>query len=151
MTLLTIFCPECTPWLLLMLAGAWILGWLFWAMFKGSSYQSQIKQLSGDLEDTQKVNTVLQKDMAEANYKMEKQATDYAEMQQKYADLDIRYKAQGEALQAAKSGIDPDASNWERRLAKMGDELTTVKAAKEQLQADFNKIKADYEALKPSV
>lgn len=134
-----------------MLAGAWILGWLFWAMFKGSSYQSQIKQLSGDLEDTQKVNTVLQKDMAEANYKMEKQATDYAEMQQKYADLDIRYKAQGEALQAAKSGIDPDASNWERRLAKMGDELTTVKAAKEQLQADFNKIKADYEALKPSV
>ena len=146
MTLLNIFCPECTPWLLLMLAGAWILGWLFWSMFKGSAYKANIRQLEADLGDSQKENTDLKTDLTQANYQVEKQTKDYADLQSKLSDLDMKFLAQREKLAAAESKINPDVSNWEQRIAKLGEELPSVKAEKEQLMVAYEKVKAEVDA-----
>ena len=51
---LAIFCPECTPWLVLMLLGAWILGWFFWSMIKGTKYRASINELESQTADLKK-------------------------------------------------------------------------------------------------
>ncbi len=96
MTLLNIFCPECTPYLLLMLAGAWILGWLFWKMFKESGYVTNIKNLENEVSRVKQKNTDLSTEITQANYRVEKTETENNKLRTKIGDMDIQYRAKNE-------------------------------------------------------
>jgi len=125
---LAIFCPECTPWLLLMLAGAWVLGWLFWSLFKGASYKSQIKSLSGELEQVKTENTDLKTEITQARYEVEKREGEFANLKLKLGDLDLKYKVRGEELDAAISkakGLPTNQLN--EKIAALEKELSKYK------------------------
>ena len=103
---LAIFCPECTLWLILMLLGAWILGWLFWSMIKGSSYQSAIREFKAQVEDLSKANTDLRTDLANEKYALEKRNGEYDKLRAKHMDLDLKFKVQGENLTNAQNAYE---------------------------------------------
>lgn len=113
---LAIFCPECTLWLVLMLLGAWILGWLFWSMFKGAPYQASIKELQARVTDLDKKNTDLRTDLSNEKYNLEKRNGEYDKLKSKNMDLDLQFKVQGE-------------------------KLTNTLSAYEQLKVDFEALK----------
>ena len=100
MNLLNIFCPECTPVLLLMLAGAWILGWLFWKIFKESGYKSSINKLEHEVEVTNKKNVDLTADIADARYEVSKGEAEITKLRTKVGDLDLKLKVQEEEATA---------------------------------------------------
>jgi chromosome segregation ATPase len=114
---LALFCPECTPWLVLMLIGAWILGWLFWSIIKGSKYQTTINELKPQVTDLKKKNTDLRSDLSNQKYHLEKRNGEYDKLKSKHRDLDMKFKVQGE-------------------------ELTNVLSAYEQLKMDFDALKS---------
>ncbi len=98
MILLNIFCPECTPWLLLMLAGAWLLGWMFWSLFKGQGYKAQIAELEGQVKVLGEDNLNLKTEINEARYQVEKKEGEFHGLRLKLGDLDLKYKVQSEEL-----------------------------------------------------
>lgn len=102
---LAIFCPECTLWLVLMLLGAWILGWVLWSLIKGTKYQSIIQNLesqTADLTekntDLREQNTALHTNLRNEQYSLEKRNGEYEKLNSKFMDLDLKYKVQGESL-----------------------------------------------------
>ena len=116
---LTIFCPECTPWLLLMLAGAWILGWLFWSILKGSGYQSKIRTLESELDHLKTENTDLKTEISQARYEVEKQEGEFAKLKLKLGDLDLKFKAQGEELDAAIAKAKGEPAELNKRIEEL--------------------------------
>lgn len=125
---LAIFCPECTPWLLLMLAGAWLLGWLFWSLFKGANYKTQIKSLSTELEQVSAENTDLKTELTQARYEVEKREGEFANLKLKLGDLDLKYKVRGEELDAAiaqAKGL--PTSELNEKIAALEQELAKYK------------------------
>lgn len=140
MIVLNLFCPECTLWLVLMLAGAWILGWIFWALLLGSGYRSTIKTLKTEEADLKKKNTDLKSELIQAKYEKEKRDEEYKTLRSKHGQLDIQHKALAEQLAAAKAGTTADSSKWDARIAELEKELAATKAAKEKLQADYNAL-----------
>ena len=124
---LVIFCPECTPWLLLMLAGAWVLGWLFWSLFKGASYQSQIKALSTELDQAKTENTNLKTEITQARYEVEKREGEFADLKLKLGDLDLKYKVRGEELDAAIAKAQGLPAELNEKIAALEKELAQYK------------------------
>ncbi len=106
MILLDIFCPECTLYLLLMLLGAWVLGWLFWKMFKESGYKSSIKKLEEEVERVNKNNVNLKAEISEARYEVEKSGEEIAKLRSKVGDLDLAAKVKEEEFNAFKETYD---------------------------------------------
>ncbi len=98
---LAIFCPECTPWLVLMLVGAWILGWLFWSLFKGTQYRSTINELNSQVTDLTGKNTDLSTDLRNEKYALEKRNGEYQKLNKENMDLDLQSKVKGEKLNNA--------------------------------------------------
>ncbi|MFK7806677.1 MAG: hypothetical protein AB8F74_02650 [Saprospiraceae bacterium] len=96
MLLLDIFCAECTPYLLLMLAGAWGLGWLFWKLLKENGYLDNIKNLEGEVETINKENVDLKTEITQVNYEVEKAGQENMKLRTKIGDLDIQQKADKE-------------------------------------------------------
>ncbi|MEM8906883.1 MAG: hypothetical protein AAGD05_03470, partial [Bacteroidota bacterium] len=135
-----IFCPECTPWLLLLLAGAWILGWLFWALFKGSAYQSKIRQLEGDLGNAQKENLNLKTEINEARYAVEKQEGEFNKLRLKLGDLNLKFKAQGEELDAAIARSKGDTSSLDQRIDELEKALAKTAAEKTEIYAKYQAL-----------
>jgi len=132
-----------------MLAGAWVLGWLFWAMMKGSNYQSKIKMLSNELGIFKEKSVELEENLAKASYEAEKSKSELDSLQKKHSEMELGVYALKEQLEAAKrEGSGEDSSNWEKRVAKLGDELLSTKQARDQFKAQYDEIKAAYDALK---
>ena len=98
MLLLEIFCPECTPWLLLMLLGAWLLGWLFWGLIKGTNYRIKIKGIEEDLTRSNEQNTKLKEDLSSERYAHEKLSGNHKDLRNKYDQLDLNHKVEKEKL-----------------------------------------------------
>jgi chromosome segregation ATPase len=112
---LAIFCPECTPWLVLMLLGAWILGWLFWSMIKGSKYQATINELRPQIADLKKKNTDLHTELSTEKYNLEKRNGEYDKLRSKYMDLDLKIKVQGEELTKALNDYEQLKTDFDAR------------------------------------
>ncbi|MEM9819421.1 MAG: hypothetical protein AAF985_00055 [Bacteroidota bacterium] len=124
---LAIFCPECTPWLLLMLAGAWVLGGLFWALLKGTGYQSQIKSLSTELDQAHTENTNLKTAITQARYEVEKREGEFTKLKLKLGDLDLKYKVRGEELDAAIAKAQGLPTELNEKIAALEKELAQYK------------------------
>ena len=113
---LAIFCPECTLWLILMLLGAWVLGWLLWGIVKGSQYKTEIKHNEDQISDLTEKNTNLKSELNDEKYAHEKKNMEYDKLRSRNIDLDMQYKVQMEQLG--------------------------------NIQVAYDKLKADYDALK---
>ncbi len=106
MRLLNIFCAECTPYLLLMLAGAWLLGWLFWKLLKEGNYKASIKNLEHELDNFKKENLNLKTDIADARYVVGKSEKEMMTLRSKIGDLDLQHKVRGEEISTMKETYD---------------------------------------------
>jgi len=116
MLLLDIFCAACTPYLLLMLAGAWGLGWMFWKLLKENGLLSTIKKLETEIGEVKTENVDLKTEITQVNYEIEKRGNDLTKLRHKIGDFELQGKVEQEKFS--------------------------------ELQGAFDKLKADYEALK---
>jgi len=106
MKLLNIFCAECTPYLLLMLAGAWILGWLFWKLLKEGGYKDSIQKLEHQVDNFKKENLNLKTEIADAKYVVGKNEKEMMSLRSKIGDLDLQHKVRGEEIVNMKETYD---------------------------------------------
>lgn len=86
-------CPICTWWLLPLLIGAWLLGWLFWRLTGRQKYLNQINDLQGQNRQLNVRLTDFEKDLATSQYEFNKLTEDYDLLRSKNADLDIQLRA----------------------------------------------------------
>jgi len=100
-----------------MLLGAWILGWFFWSMIKGTKYRASINELELETADLKKKNTELHTDLTNEKYNLEKRNGEYDQLNSQHKDLYLKFKVQEE-------------------------NLTNTLSAYEQLKIDFNKLKS---------
>jgi predicted nucleic acid-binding Zn-ribbon protein len=100
MLLLNIFCAECTPYLLLMLAGAWGLGWLFWKLFKESGYLETIKRMGAEISAFKKENLDLKTEITQAHYEVDKSGKELTKLRHKIGDFELQGRVSEEKLQA---------------------------------------------------
>ncbi|MFT4663373.1 MAG: putative RNase H-like nuclease (RuvC/YqgF family) [Polaribacter sp.] len=92
MLLLDIFCAGCTPYLLMMLAGAWGLGWVFWKLLKENGLLSNIKNLETEVTEVKKENVDLKTELTQANYEVEKKGKDLTKARHRIGDFELQGK-----------------------------------------------------------
>ena len=114
MRLLNIFCAECTPYLLLMLAGAWALGWLFWKLLKEGNYKDSIKKLEHELDNFKKENLNLKTEIADARYVVGKNEKEMLTLRSKIGDLDLQDKVKGEKISMMQETYDKLKDAYDR-------------------------------------
>ncbi len=113
MLLLDIFCAECTPYLLLMLAGAWGLGWAFWKLLKENGLLSNIKKLETEVTEVKKENVDLKTELTQANYEVEKRSNDLTKLRHKIGDFELQGKVAQEKFDELQGTFDKLKADYE--------------------------------------
>ena len=103
--LLEIFCKGCTIPLILMLLGAWLLGWLFWWLFNRSTYMDKITGLEGELNKWKGRANGLEADLSAANYEKDKFSKEFAAEKAKKADAEMALRVCKESLANAEAAL----------------------------------------------
>ncbi|MEM1318826.1 MAG: hypothetical protein AAGG75_01150 [Bacteroidota bacterium] len=93
------FCAECSWELIPMLLIAWLLGYLFWLLLNRSKYQSQIKDLTQQVDSWKDKSNSLEVDIKGIQYEKDKVDTEFATMRGKFADMQMEVMALKEQLQ----------------------------------------------------
>ena len=141
------WCTDCSWWLLPLLFGAWILGWLLWALTKGSRYKSEINGLQGDIKNWKKRFTATESDLAQAKYDREKISAEYATTKSKLADSTFRYGALEKKYKQIESnnvGNDVDVSKWENHIVDLEGQLELSRNTNFKLQDDYSALKSKF-------
>ncbi len=153
-------CTECTWQIIPMLLGAWLLGWLFWWLANRPKYQEIISGLEGDIDGLKTKVSGLEENVREAKYETEKVNVELAALntshsdlalqhniaKEKNLDLDTKLAAALAANKVASTGK-VDTSKLDARIASLENELGTKAKAHDQLQTDYDALKAKYESL----
>jgi len=113
MILLDLFCAACTPYLLLMLGGAWALGWLFWKLLKENGYVNNINKLEGEISDVKKQNVELKTEITQANYEVEKSGNELTRLRHKIGDFELKGKVEEERWNELQSSYDKLKGDYE--------------------------------------
>ena len=130
-------CPNCSWWLILLLLGAWILGWLLWNWTKGSRLESEKNGLNSDIKNWKKKFTETESDLAQAKYDREKVSGEFATVKSKLADSDFRYRALEEKytqIESTSGGNDVDVSKWENHIVDLEGQLEKSRSTNFKLQ-----------------
>ena len=139
MTLLGIFsfCPNCSWWLLPLLLGAWLLGYLLWNWTKGSSYRSEVNGLHGDIKNWKKKFNETELELSQAKYEREKMGGEFATLKSRFADQDTKYQALESKYKTVSANVGSstiDTSEWTNRIAALEAELKASQDANLELQ-----------------
>lgn len=148
MTLLTYlgifsWCPHCSLWLILLLLGAWILGWLLWDWTKGSRLRAERDGLHAEINNWKKKFTDTESDLAQARYDREKMSGEFATVKSKLVDADTRYLALEEKykqLETTNAAPQVDVTQWENHIANMEHQLENSKNTNLKLQEDYTAL-----------
>ncbi|MFT6319621.1 MAG: putative flap endonuclease-1-like 5' DNA nuclease/putative nuclease with TOPRIM domain [Granulosicoccus sp.] len=138
------WCPNCSWWLILLLLGAWILGWLLWNWTKGSRLESEKNGLNSDIKNWKKKFTETESDLAQAKYDREKVSGEFATVKSKLADSDFRYRALEEKytqIESTSGGNDVDVSKWENHIVDLEGQLEKSRSTNFKLQDDYSALK----------
>lgn len=141
------WCPNCSLWLLLLLLGAWILGWLLWNWTKGSRLETEINGLHGDIKNWKKKFTETESDLAQAKYDREKISGEFATVKSRLADSDVRYRALEEKynqLESTGGGETVDVSKWENHIVDLETQLDKSRNTNLKLQDDYAALKSKF-------
>ncbi|MFK8006850.1 MAG: hypothetical protein AB8H03_10775 [Saprospiraceae bacterium] len=141
------WCPNCSWWLIPLLLGAWILGWLLWNWTKGSRLESEVNGLHGDIKNWKKKFTETESDLAQAKYDREKISGEFATAKSRLADSDVRYLAlQGkyQELESTGGGRDVDVSKWENQIVDLEAQLEKSRSTNFKLQDDYSALKSKF-------
>ena len=144
------FCPNCTLWLLLLLLGAWILGWLLWDWTKGSRLRSEVNGLHGDIKNWKKKFTETESDLAQAKYDREKISGEFATAKSRLASSDVRYKALEDKfslLESTEGDVDVDVSKYENHITDLEGQLEKSRGTNFKLQDDYSALKNKFTEL----
>ncbi len=105
---LEIFCEGCTFPLLLMLLGAWLLGWLFWWLINRNGYMEKINKAEGEVTNWKGRANGLEADLSAAAYERDKYKGELAAAKAAKGDVEMALRVCKESLAnaeaASKSG-----------------------------------------------
>ncbi len=138
------WCPNCSLWLLILLAGAWFLGWLFYHWTTGSRLRTEAKGLQEDIKNWKNKFTETESDLKQAKYDRDKMSGEFATIKSKLADSDLRFQAMADKydeLEAKSGTIDVDISKWESHSADLEAQLETSRNTNLKLQDDYALLK----------
>jgi predicted flap endonuclease-1-like 5' DNA nuclease len=144
------WCPHCSLWLILLLLGAWILGWLLWDWTKGSRLRTAAHGLRRDIKNWKKKFTETESDLAQAKYDKEEISVEFATVKSKLADSDVRYQLMLEKyneLESTGSG-GVDIPKWENHMADLESQLGTSRDTNLKLQGDYASLKSKFTEMK---
>ena len=137
-------CPNCSWWLIPLLFGAWLLGWLFWGAFRGGSYKTTIKGLQGDLTDLRGQKTELETELAKSNYEYEKVNSEKLGFFNENKAWEEKYKQLSESVGTTTT---IDTSEYQAKIAEQAAQLENFRKMNLQLGADFKGLKEKYDLL----
>ncbi len=142
-------CPNCTWWLLPLLFFAWLLGWLLWSWTKGSSYRSEIDGLHGDISSWKSKFTETENHLSQARYDKEKLSGEYATLQSKISDYNLKYRAlEGKYNNAIASGGGTgevvDTTPLTDKINELESQLEVSRNTNLKLQGDYSTLKSKF-------
>ena len=86
-------CPNCSLWLLLLMLGAWFLGWLLGYWIKDYRIKAEINGLHRDIKNWKNKLTKTESEVEQAKYDREKVGGEIATTKSRLLDSNVRYKA----------------------------------------------------------
>jgi len=138
------WCPNCSWWLLPLLIGAWILGYLLWGSYKGGSYKNIIKGLQGDLTNLRGQKTDLETELAKSNYEYEKVNSEKLGFFNENKAWEEKYKQLSESVGTTTT---VDTSEYQVKIAEQAAQLENYRKTNTQLESDFTGLKEKYALL----
>jgi len=121
-------CPNCSWWLLPLLLGAMLLGYLWWRWTSGSRLKTQINSLSSDINNWRAKFKTQNEKLAEVEYDKEKLSGEYATLHSKMSDSNAKYLALENKYDLAISSESVDTSDYTNRIAELESQLSVVGA-----------------------
>ena len=143
MIYLATWCPNCSWWLLPLLLGAWILGYLIWGAYKGGSYKNIIRGLQGDLTDLRTQKTEIETDLAKANYEYEKANSEKLGLFNQNKAWEEKYSQLSQSASSATT-TKIDTSEYQAKIAEQAAQLETYRKTNLQLETEFQGLKRRY-------
>lgn len=140
------WCPNCSWWLLPLLIGAWILGWLLWGAFKGGQFKNIIKGLQGDLTDLRTQKTEVETDLAKANYEFERVNSEKLGLFNDNKAWEEKYNQLSESVSSTTTTT-VDTSEYQAKIAEQAAKLENFRKTNLQLESDFAGLKERYASL----
>ena len=137
-------CPNCSLWLLLLMLGAWFLGWLLGYWIKDYRLKAEINGLHRDIKNWKNKLTKTESEVEQAKYDREKIGGEIATTKSRLLDSNVRYKALQEKYNQleSKGGEDVGVSklenyivDLERKLAVSYDNITKMEELEDKIGA----------------
>lgn len=144
------WCPDCSLWLILLLLGAWFLGWLFCYWTTVSRLRNERKALEKDVKNWKNKFTETESDLKQAKYDREKLSGEFATVKSQLADSDLRFQAMADKydeLQAKGGNVDADVSKWENQVTDLESQIETFRNTNLKLQDDYALLKGKFTVL----
>ncbi len=141
------WCPNCSWWLIPLLLGAWILGWLLWDWTKGSNLRNEVNGLHGDIKNWKKKFIDTESDLKQAKYDQEKISGEFATIKSKLADSELRFQAMADKyddLESKGGGGEVDVAKWENHISDLESQLETSRNTNLKLQDDYALLKSKF-------
>ncbi|MEM6963443.1 MAG: helix-hairpin-helix domain-containing protein [Bacteroidota bacterium] len=150
------WCPNCSWWLIPLLLGAWILGWLFWSWTRGASLSKEVKGLHADVKNWKTKFNTNQSELETTKSEYEKLSGEYATMRTNLADYDSKYRTleakYNNALTAeVNATTEPDVSAYTHQIAELENQLETSRNTNLKLQDDYAALKTKFADLELQV
>ncbi len=158
-------CTVCSWQLLPMLLGAWILGWIFWQLFRGATLKNNIIDLKANVSKLKTSEAGLKEEISNVNYDKEKIYADMLSSRSQFDDLELKYNALYERNidvennlrsfqnNAVQDGV-PQAEydKLKHNYALLKEQMETQKTVKVGVaQASYDALKADLDLAKSRV
>lgn len=125
---------NCTWWLLPLLILAFLLGWLFWHFFKGTSLWSKIRGLESDNSDLNGNIKELKKELSEKDNTYASLNTEYKGLNDRFASMQTNYHSE----QKAKGEVEVELEEWKNKYAAVDSNWGVEKSRVLNLQTRYN-------------
>jgi len=147
-------CPNCSLWLIPLLIGAWLLGYLLWNWTKGARYKNEIGGLQGDIKNWKKKFNDTEGELSEARFEKERVNGEYATLKSRFSDYDTKYRSMEKnynSLLATGGGGDVDMSQWNNKISDLESQLEVSRNTNLKLQGDYAKLKNKFSEVQNQV
>ncbi|HFC00875.1 MAG TPA: hypothetical protein ENJ53_08745, partial [Phaeodactylibacter sp.] len=155
MILLNMFswCSNCSWWLLPLLFGAWLLGYLLWNWTTGKRLKGEIEDLRANIKNWKTKFNDTEKELAQARYDQEKLNGEYATLKTRLANNDAKYRELQTSYQDLEAqGIAAiDTSKWTDRIADLESQLDISRNTNLKLQGDYATLKNKFSEVQNQV
>jgi predicted flap endonuclease-1-like 5' DNA nuclease len=139
-------CPNCSLWLLLLMLGAWFLGWLLGYWIKDYRLKAEINGLHRDIKNWKNKLTKTESEVEQAKYDREKIVGEIATTKSRLLDSNVRYKALQEKYNQleSKGGEDVGVSKLENYIVDLERKLAVSYDNITKMEADYAILKSSY-------